>query len=147
MRRADLSDSAVALYGRFFNAPRAAYVAALEHVGARLARDLTRGSGLFVVGLGAGRVAATGALGDRLAVALSRGVQIFSEERLRDLLFPPDAAARAMGPTAPVATALKEGGLDPRALGVLAAFDAVRIDATGTHCRFADVAPLRQAAA
>ncbi len=130
----------IALYGRFRVAPRATFAQAIEAAGGRIARDLTRGSDLFVVGLGAYALAASGALGERLRTARARGAPIWGEERLRDHLFAVPTKA-----TAPLFNVLKGVSIDEEALSTLAAFDVIRLD--GPSCRFEDVKAIREAAA
>lgn len=142
-KAATLEGCAVALYGRFLTAPRAAYLAAVSAAGGRISRDLTRGTDLFVVGLGAGAMAAKGALDERLAAARARHIPIYGEERLRARLSGETVAAHL-----PLSTALKDGPLPAEAIGMLAAFDVIRLDGQGAdeRCRFEDAESLRQAA-
>jgi tetratricopeptide (TPR) repeat protein len=137
----DLSDRAIALYGRFSHGERERLQSEIGRRGGRVARDLTRASDLLVVGALATALIDSGALSDRLAMARQRGVPVLAERAFAAALADsrPENAA-----TLPLATGLADLRLTREDVEVLAAFDLVRL--AGDHVRFGDAATLRTAA-
>jgi tetratricopeptide (TPR) repeat protein len=135
----ELNDRAVALYGRFSAGVRDRLQQAIERQGGRVARDLTRGSHVLVVGAQASALVDSNALPQRLAIAGARGVPTFGERAFQAAL-----AGQAPEPaTLPLQTALAQTGLNRADAEILAAFDLVVLD--GEACRFADAGVLRAA--
>jgi tetratricopeptide (TPR) repeat protein len=136
----DLSNRAVALYGRFSPGVRDEYERAIEAAGGHVARDLTRQSDLLVVGALATLLIDSGALSARLSAARDRGVPVLGERAFAATL-----AGEAPEPTTlPLAAALAQTGLAHGHAEVLAAFDLVRLQ--DDQCRFGDAQAIRTAA-
>lgn len=137
----DVSDRAIALYGRFSHGERERLQTEIARRGGEVARDLTRASDMLVVGALATALIDSGALPDRLRTARDRGVPVLGERAFATALAdgrPPGAA------TLPLVTALADAPLSRDDVEVLAAFDLVRLE--GDHVRFGDAATLRTAA-
>jgi tetratricopeptide (TPR) repeat protein len=136
----DLSDCAVALYGRFSPGVREALQQTIVAAGGTVARDLTRRSDVLVVGALATALIDSGALAARLAAAAERGVIVRGERAFARALAgePPSGA-----PTLPLAALLAQAGLARGDAEVLAAFDLIEL--AGEACRFGDAAVIRTA--
>jgi len=136
----DLTDRAVALYGRFSPGVRERLAGDIARRGGQVARDLTRRSQLLVVGALATTLIDSGALGARLASASEREVPVWGERAFCASL------AGKGGPepaTLPLSTALAQTPLTGDDVRLLAAFDLIALDAG--RCRFGDAATLRTA--
>jgi tetratricopeptide (TPR) repeat protein len=135
----DLRDRAVALYGRFSPGVRERLVVQIVRGGGHVARDLTRGSHLLVVGALATTLIDSGALSARLRSAAERGVPVKGERAFATGLAGEEPAAA----TLPMPTALAQIPLTRDDADVLAAFDLIVIERD--NCRFGDAATLRTA--
>jgi tetratricopeptide (TPR) repeat protein len=137
----DVSDRAIALYGRFSHKVRDRLQRDIVRGGGEVARDLTRRSDALVVGALAAPLIDTGALPARLRAARERGVPVLSERAFAAALSgrkPKEAA------TLPLATALSQTGLTRDDAEVLAAFDLIAV--ADDNCRFGDAGVIRTAA-
>lgn len=132
------------MFGRFSPGVREQLFASIVDRGGAVARDLTRGSDILVVGARALGLVESGALAKRLSEVKRRGLPAFGERSFRARLVARDGAVSVAGaPSYPLATALAQLQLDETSARVLAAFDLIEI--AGGACRFADVGVLRQA--
>jgi tetratricopeptide (TPR) repeat protein len=137
----DLSDRAVALYGRFSPGVREALAQTIAQAGGTVARDLTRRSDVLVVGAQATALIDSGALSARLSAAAERGVTVRGERAFAREL----AGETGSGvPTLPLAPILAQHGLSRADAEVLAAFDLIEL--AGAACRFGDAGVIRTAA-
>jgi tetratricopeptide (TPR) repeat protein len=135
----DLNGRAVALYGRFTAGVRDRLQQAIERAGGHVARDLTRGSTLLVVGGQASALIDSGSLPQRLATARARDVPVLGERAFQAAM----AGEAAEPATLPLQTALGQTGLTREDAEILAAFDLIVLQ--GQACRFADAGVLRTA--
>jgi tetratricopeptide (TPR) repeat protein len=136
----DLSNRAIALYGRFSHGVRDRLERAIEAAGGSVARDLTRRSDVFVVGALATTLIDSGAVQGRLATARERGVLTLGE-RSFSAAMSGDAVTEA--PSLPVTTTLAGAGLTPADIEVLAAFDVIAL--AEDKIRFGDAGTVRTA--
>jgi len=136
----DLRNRAVALYGRFSPGARDRLQGQIIRGGGRVARDLTRGSDVFVVGALATRLIDSGALEARLRTARERGVSVHGERAFTAEL----TGGEPSGPaTLPLSTALAQTRLTRQDAELLAAFDLIALE--GEACRFGDAGVIRTA--
>jgi tetratricopeptide (TPR) repeat protein len=137
----DLGGKSTALYGRFSPGARERLAAEVVRRGGAVARDLTRRTGLLVVGALAAPLIDGGHLAARLAAARKRDVAVFAERRFAEALLDGMEGPQA---SVPLAAITAQAGLSREQIEVLAAFDIVRLDRD--QCRFADGGPLKTAA-
>lgn len=137
----DVSDRAIALYGRFSHGERERLQTEIARQGGVVARDLTRASDVLVVGALATALVDSGALAQRIAAARERGVPVLGERAFAAALA---EAAPDSPPTLPLVAALADTRLSREDVEVLAAFDLVRL--ADEAVRFGDAATLRTAA-
>ncbi|HLZ83371.1 MAG TPA: tetratricopeptide repeat protein [Caulobacteraceae bacterium] len=135
-----MRERAVALYGRFSPGVRERLVVQIVRGGGHVARDLTRGSDLLVVGALATTLIDSGALSARLKSAAERGVPVKGERAFTAGLSGDGSGA---APTLPLSTALAQTPLTRDDAEVLAAFDLIVVEQD--RCRFGDAATLRTA--
>ncbi len=136
----ELGERAVALYGRFLPGQRDRLQREILRAGGTVARDLTQGSDLLVVGGLATALIDSGALTTRLQAARLRHLPVMGEGAFAAAL-----AGDAAGPaTLPLSTALSGLALTAQDADILAAFDLIRLH--DDHCRFADAGVIRSAA-
>lgn len=136
----ELRGKSAALYGRFSPGGRERIAGAIARAGGAVARDLTRRSHFLVIGARATPLIPGGHLAARLAAARDRGLPVFSERTLADVL-------RGQPPapcTLPLASLTAQTGFGADEIALFAAFDIVRVD--NGMCRFGDAQILKTAA-
>ncbi len=136
----ELRGKSAALYGRFSPGGRDRIAGAIARAGGAVARDLTRRSHFLVVGAQASTLIPGGHLATRLAAARARGLPVFSERLLSEVL-------RGEAPTPatlPLANLMTQTGFSADDIALFAAFDIVRVE--DGMCRFGDAQILKTAA-
>jgi tetratricopeptide (TPR) repeat protein len=137
----DLKNRSIALYGRFSAGQRERLRHEIVQHDGKVARDLTRRSGLLVIGALAVALIDCGALANRVKSAKARGVPVMGERAFVAAL---NGAVTKVPSTLPLANALASTSLTADDADILAAFDLIALQ--DDKISFADARTLRTAA-
>jgi tetratricopeptide (TPR) repeat protein len=136
----DLYHRSVALYGRFSVGQRDRLQREIAQRGGLVARDLTRRSGILVIGRLSSALIDSGLLASRLQNAKARGVPVWGERSFAGVLSSEQNREVA---TLPLDKALATTILTVEDASLLAAFDLIVLD--DNKCRFGDAGVIRTA--